>query len=420
MEYIEILGGRPLEGEVKIQGSKNAALPVLAAAVLHKGTTVLNNCPKITDVMYMIQILEEMGCHTSWSGHSLHIDTKGLCAPFVSCDLGEKMRSSVILMGALLGRMKEAWIPYPGGCTIGPRPIDMHINAFTRMGAYIKEENCILHAQTSGLCGACIVFNSPSVGATENVILGAVLASAETRIIGAAKEPEIEELCRFLNEKGARITGAGSSYIVIKGVSELHDSEYTLMPDRIVAGTYLMGALATRGICCLKDVPIEQLEEVFRVVKQMGAMVYLEKCDIIIDGRQAIHPVAYLETEPHPGFPTDLQSQLMAVLCLAKGESRIRETIFEDRFKIYSDLNRMGARVTVDKREAGITGVAALRGAQVAAPELRGGAALVIAGLAAEGRSAVQKYEYIKRGYEDICADFRQLGADITLNVSGQ
>lgn len=418
MEYIEIFGGRPLEGEVKIQGSKNAALPILAAAVLHKGTTVLHNCPRITDVMYMIQILEEMGCQTSWSGHSLHIDTKGLCAPFVSCGLGEKMRSSVILMGALLGRMKEAWIPYPGGCTIGKRPIDMHRNAFISMGAYIQEENCILHAETTGLSGACIVFDLPSVGATENVILGAVLASAETRIIGAAKEPEIEELCRFLNEKGAKITGAGTSHIVIEGVSELHDSEYTLMPDRIVAGTYLLGVLATRGLCCLKDVPIDQLEEVFRVVKQMGAMVYLEKRDIIIDGRNAVYPVDYLETEPHPGFPTDLQSPLMTVLCLAKGDSRIRETIFEDRFKIYSDLNRMGARITVDSREAVITGVLAFRGAQVAAPELRGGAALVIAGLAAEGRTVISQYEYIKRGYEDICADFTQLGADITRNVS--
>ncbi|MEE0419528.1 MAG: UDP-N-acetylglucosamine 1-carboxyvinyltransferase [Lachnospiraceae bacterium] len=415
MGCIEIFGGRPLEGQVYIQGSKNAALPILAAAVLHKGVTVLHHCPKILDVMYMVQVLEEMGCDTAWSGHSLYLDARGLQTPRVSTDLGNKMRSSIILMGALLGRMKEAWIPYPGGCTIGARPIDMHVDAFTRMGASIEEEQEVLHARTAGLTGTRIVMKFPSVGATENVILAAALAEGTTRIEKGAMEPEIVELCRFLNSKGARIHGAGTPGITIEGVRSLTDSEFDLMPDRIVAGTYMMGAMATRGKCFLRRAPSEQLGQVVYTARRLGAGIRVEPEGILVDGRNAGRNAVYLETTPYPGFPTDLQSQVMAVLCLAKGESLIREKIFEARFKIVPQLCKMGAHIEVRGQEARIRGTRGLNGAVVEAPELRGGAALVIAGLAAMGTTEVEKYSFIQRGYEDICEDFRQLGGELKL-----
>lgn len=415
MDYIEINGGHPLEGEVRIQGSKNAALPILAAAVLHKGITVLHNCPRITDVMYMIQILEEMGCRVSWEERSLYIDATTLHTPRVSVQLGNKMRCSIILMGALLGRMKEGWIPFPGGCTIGARPIDMHVNAFKSMGAGIEERDGMLYTKTAALHGSRIIMKFPSVGATENVILAAVLAAGVTVIEKGAKEPEIVELCNFLNDKGARISGAGTDRIEIEGVASLIDSEYRLMPDRIVAGTYLMSVLATRGSCFLEQAPIDQMGEIIKVAKHMGAVVKLKQSGLFVDGSTASRPITYLETCPYPGFPTDLQSQVMAVLCIAEGESRIREVIFEARFKAALQMNRMGANITIDGQEAAIHGVSQLRGGAVAAPELRGGAALVIAGLAAAGTTTVEGYEYIQRGYEDICKDLRQLGAQIYL-----
>lgn len=413
MACIEIYGGHPLNGEVRIQGSKNAALPILAGVILHKGTTILHNCPRISDVMHMIKILERLGCTASWSGNTLYMNAAGADKSYVPPELGDKMRCSVIFLGALLGRMGSARIPYPGGCTIGERPIDMHVDAMRRMGAEIHTGCEYLEGESKGMCGSRIVLRYPSVGATENIILAAVLAHGRTEIRGGAREPEIVELCRFLNGKGARIRGAGTDRIWIEGVKELSDSEFFLMPDRIVAGTYLMAAIASRGRCLLREAPQEQLGSVLAAAERMGAVIQKMPEGILVDGRNADRPLGLLDTAPHPGFPTDLQSQLLAALCLGKGESRLRERVFEARFRTAEELVKMGADIQVTGREARIRGVGCLHGASVKAPELRGGAALVIAGAAAEGKTWIEDCHYIGRGYEDICRDMRQLGADI-------
>lgn len=413
MACIEIYGGHPLNGEVRIQGSKNAALPILAGAILHKGTTVLHNCPRISDVMHMIKILEELGCKTSWSRNVLYIDGTGADSPNVPAELGDKMRCSVMFLGALLGRMGSAGIPYPGGCTIGARPIDFHVEALRRMGAEIHLGCEYLRGRSGRLQGKSIVLPYPSVGATENIILAAVLAEGTTEIQGGAREPEIVELCRFLNEKGARIRGAGTGRICIEGVKELKDSEFYLMADRIVAGTYVMAAIASRGVCMLREAPGGQMESVLAAAEKMGASVRRLPEGIAVDGSGAGSPLEILDTAPYPGFPTDIQSQIMGALALASGESRLRERIFEARFRTAAELAKMGADIRIKEREAVIRGVRRLHGAEVEAPELRGGAALVIAGAAAEGRTTVKGCHYIRRGYEDICRDMRALGANI-------
>lgn len=413
MSYIEIYGGRPLNGEVRIQGSKNAALPILAGVILHRGTTVLRNCPDISDVRYMVEILEELGCKTSWSGNALVIDASGAEQCQVPARLGDKMRCSVIFLGALLGRMGCAGLPYPGGCTIGARPIDMHLDALRRMGADIHTGCEYLTGTCGRLEGKQISLPYPSVGATENIILAAVLARGTTEIRGCAREPEIVELCRFLNGKGARIRGGGTDSIWIEGVEELRDSTFELTPDRIVAGTYLMAAIATRGRCMLRKAPAEQMGSVIDAAGRMGAVIRRMPEGIAVDGRRADQPLECLDTSPHPGFPTDIQSQLMAALSLASGSSRLREQIFEARFGVAEELTKMGADIRIRGREALICGVGHLHGASVRAPELRGGAALVIAGAAAEGKTVLADCHYIYRGYEDICRDMRALGADI-------
>lgn len=413
MACIEIYGGRPLNGEVRIQGSKNAALPILAGMILHKGVTVLHNCPKISDIMYMVEILEKMGCRIEWSRDVLSVDASGLDSFRVPAELGNKMRGSVIFLGALLGRMGNAAIPYPGGCCIGSRPIDFHVEALRRMGARIHPGCEELTGTCGRLQGTRVRLGFPSVGATENIILAAVLAEGMTEILGCAREPEIAELCRFLNGKGARIKGAGTDRIRIEGVKELKDSEFCLMPDRIVAGTYLMAAIASRGTCMLKEAPAEQMESVLDAAGRIGAAVRWYPEGLLVDGRRANRPLC-LDTEPHPGFPTDLQSQLMAALCLSSGDSLIREHVFEARFGTAAELAKMGAEIRIRNREARICGVCHLHGAVVKAPELRGGAALVIAGTAAEGKTVIEDCHYIRRGYEDICRDMRALGACIT------
>ena len=413
MACIEIYGGHPLNGEVRIQGSKNAALPILAGAVLHKGKTVLHNCPRISDVAYMIKILEELGCAVTWSGNTLYMDASGVDKSCVPAEIGNKMRCSIVFLGALLGRMGSAEIPYPGGCTIGARPIDMHVEAMRCLKAEIYGDCECLRGKSEGLLGERVVLPYPSVGATENIILAAVLAHGTTEIQGGAREPEIVELCRFLKGKGAKIKGEGTDRIWIDGVKGLSDSEFRLMPDRIVAGTYLMAAIATRGSCMLREAPQGQLGSVIAAAERMGAVIRQTPEGILVDGRNAERPLAMLDTAPHPGFPTDMQSQIMTALCLARGESRLREHIFEARFRTAGELMKMGADIQITGQEARIRGTARLHGASVRAPELRGGAALVIAGMAAEGKTRIEDCHYIRRGYEDICEDMRKLGADV-------
>lgn len=419
MAWLEVSGGRPLEGAVTVQGSKNAALPILAGTLLHRGMTVIHNCPQIADVLCMLEILEELGCTVRWEEKTLVVDAAGALGSAVSEEIGERMRSSVIFMGSLLGRNGEATLPYPGGCTIGERPIDLHIQALREMGAVFEDRERVLHAKSEKLCGKKITLRFPSVGATENVILAAVLAKGETVIEGAAREPEIEELCSFLRGKGAKIMGEGTGRIVIDGVKELSDSTFTLGSDRIVAGTYLFGAALTRGRIFLEKAPAAQLQSVLELLSRMGAVSRTSPKGIFLDGRMAFQPVSGIRTEPYPGFPTDLQSPLLAALCLAKGESEIEESIFEARFQVAEQFIRMGADLKVEGNRVRIRGVGSLHGTYVRAKELRGGAALVLAALGAEGITIIQNDGFIERGYEDLARDLRHLNADIRSTAYG-
>lgn len=414
MEYFEITGGTPLHGSITLQGSKNAALPLMAASILHPGRTTLHHVPAIRDVDVMIEILENIGCTVQKDNETLIIDAAKAEHFEVAASLGERMRSTIILLGSMLGRAGRAKMPFPGGCIIGMRPIDIHITSLGKMGAIFEETDGMLCAVTDGLCGTRIHLRFPSVGATENVILAAVYARGRTRIENCAKEPEIAELCRFLREKGAKIEGEGTSCILVEGVSHLRDSTYTLMPDRIVAGTYLFAAAATRGEICLEGMRPSDMESVLDVLGRMGAVYENREDGFYLDGRKAINPLPVVCTETYPGFPTDLQSQLLATLCVARGRSVIRECIFEERFRIAPWLNRMGADVTTDGREAVIEGKAHLSGQMVKAQELRGGAALVIAALMAQGITRVYGSAFIERGYEDLAGDLRKLGAVIS------
>lgn len=414
MEYFEITGGTPLHGNITLQGSKNAALPLMAASILHPGRTTLHHVPAIRDVDVMIEILENIGCTVQKDKGTLIIDAAKAEHFEVAASLGERMRSTIILLGSMLGRAGRAKMPFPGGCIIGMRPIDIHITSLGKMGAIFEETDGMLCAVTDGLCGTRIHLRFPSVGATENVILAAVYARGRTRIENCAKEPEIAELCRFLREKGAKIEGEGTSCILVEGVSHLRDSTYTLMPDRIVAGTYLFAAAATRGEICLEGMRPSDMESILDVLGRMGAVYENREDGFYLDGRKAINPLPVVCTETYPGFPTDLQSQLLATLCVARGRSVIRECIFEERFRIAPWLNRMGADVTTDGREAVIEGKAHLSGQMVKAQELRGGAALVIAALMAQGITRVYGSAFIERGYEDLAGDLRKLGAVIS------
>ncbi|MCI7813445.1 MAG: UDP-N-acetylglucosamine 1-carboxyvinyltransferase [Lachnospiraceae bacterium] len=411
MGDITVKGGIPLYGKVCIQGSKNAALPILAASLLHEGISIIHNCPRILDVENTVQILREAGCLVKWQENSLIISAGNIQNTRISSEYATQMRSSVIFLGSLLGRMGSASIPLPGGCTIGKRPIDIHLSAMENMGVRITEENEMILAKAERLKGTKIMLRFPSVGATENTILAAVLAEGTTIIQNAAQEPEIAELCRFLNEKGAKIKGAGSEKIVIEGVRSLQDSEFVLMSDRIVAGTYLMAAMSAGGEICLEKAPIFQMTAQLKVLKEMGASMRYDKDQIQLKAPRRAKSLAMVMTRPYPGFPTDLQSQLLAVLCRAEGRSKIIENIFEGRYQIVPQLRKMGAKIEIISQEAQIEGVEKLEGTAVRACELRGGAALIIAGLGASGVTKIEDSWFIKRGYEDICGDLRTLGA---------
>lgn len=414
MASIQIVGGKKLNGEVNIQGSKNAVLPILAATVLVNGISKLNHCPKILDVYHMINILEALGCLVKWEGSSIIVDTTTLYTSTVPEDLVKKMRSSIILMGALLGRTKTAIVSYPGGCSIGARPIDYHLHAFAKMNISLKEEDGLIYCDTDDIIGTDIFLEFPSVGATENVILAAVLAKGKTVIYNAAKEPEINELCNFLNAAGADIVGVGSDKIEILGVESLHDVEYTTASDRIVAGTYLAAVAGVGGEVVLRDINSSCLEGIILVLREIGSDIICGDDYIKISSHGRPKPIPIIRTMPFPGFPTDMQSQMMSVFMMATGTSKIVEGIFEGRFQNVKEQLKFGADIQINGREATICGVPELHGADVYASELRGGAALIIAGLMAKGKTNVHNPIHIQRGYEDICRDLRNLGADIS------
>lgn len=415
MDSIHIYGGNFLRGETRIQGSKNAVLPILAASLLIKGTCVIKNCPRIADVYHMQNLLQELGCFVSWAGSTVTVNAFHVNDRRMSGESVTRMRSSVMLLGAVLGRLGEVTMAYPGGCVIGSRPIDIHLSALRQMGVEIEEQERLFTAKAKGLQGAEIRLPFPSVGATENVVLAAVTAEGTTVLKNAAREPEIVALCGFLTEAGAEIEGIGEDCLKIKGVNELHEAKYRVPADRIVAGTYLTAALAAGGSIFLENAPAEQMKALLTAAEGMGACVTVNEEGVGVDVIHRLKAVPYLKTEVHPGFPTDLQSPLMAALSVAQGQSVIEESIFENRFRIVDDLAQMGADIEVVKNKAYINGVEALKGADVEAEELRGGAALVVAGLAAEGKSVVRNRHFIERGYENICKDLRNLGADINI-----
>ena len=413
MAYIHVTGGKKLIGEVDIQGSKNASLPIIAATVLIDGVTKLERCPKISDVFHMTNILESIGCKTYWEGSSLIVDTSTLNTSTVPAEYVKKMRSSIIMMGALLGRTKEVTITYPGGCLIGARPIDFHLDAFKKMNISLEDVDGLIVCQTANIIGTEINLKFPSVGATENTILAAVLAKGRTLINNAAKEPEVTDLCLFLNKAGAKISGYGTDQIIVEGVEKLHEVSYMISSDRIVTGTYIAAVAATGGHIKLAHTNCELLQGVVDLYRKIGCHIICDEDNIYVSASGKPRSIPFIRTEPYPGFPTDMQSQTMAVLMCARGTSQISEEIFEGRYKIVDEFRKFGANIEIEDRLATIHGSTNLKGAKVYASELRGGAALVIAGLIADGDTFIHNPGHIKRGYENICRDLQILGADI-------
>ena len=416
MDSIWIRGKRPLYGEMTVQGSKNAVLPILASTILIAGKTTLRNCPDISDVDCMCRILQKIGATVTKTGHEICVDASGALQSRLPAEEVVRMRSSIVLTGALLGRLGQASFCDPGGCVIGDRPIDLHLKAFARFGCQIRrEDDNFLTVFAKRLNGVQIRFPFSSVGATQNAILCAVCAKGETVLTGCAKEPEVVSLCRFLNGAGAKIEGAGSKTIRIEGVKKLCSTEFSIDADRIVAGTYLFGCIGCGGSVLLNQAPWSQMEAVTVAAERMGAQCTVSEEGLFVQAPVRPKSIGHLQTGPYPEFPTDLQSAAMAVLTMAEGISYIEENIFENRFRIAEPLNLMGAQIVLkDGQHAVITGVEHLHGEQMDACELRGGAALVLAGLAAEGESFVTGQHFIERGYENICRDFRELGARIT------
>lgn len=386
---------------------------MMAAALLHRGISVLDGCPAIADVFCMEEILKSLGARTWRKEGRLYLDCQNAEGTEINGGYTGRMRSSVILLAPLLARNGRVSMGYPGGCVIGKRPVDQHLFALKKLGAFIEETEDGILADARGLLGGEIVFSKRSVGATEQGILAAVTARGDTVLINAAREPEIVWLCRYLNGMGARIQGEGTDCIRIRGVKELGPGNMKVPPDRIVAGTYLCAAAATRGRITIENPPKGELDAFLEVYGKIGGQYNWNSGKLIADGRNVRFPLPFLETEIYPGFPTDLQSPIMAVLATVPGESCIRENIFEDRFRLVEELRRMGASVSVSGREARIHGGFPLKGCLVEARELRGGAALVAAALAAEGKSIVRGCSFIRRGYEHICEDLAKLGGQI-------
>ena len=409
-----IKGGEKLEGIVKISGSKNAALPILAATVLNVGKTTLYNVPNIQDTQMMFKILETLGGKVEKKNNKIIIDTSKINKFEIPEELMHKMRSSVILAGALLGRYKKAIFSYPGGCDIGSRPIDLHLRSFEKLGINVVQNYGNIICDAEKIKGEKIDLDFPSVGATENAILASVLAEGITTITNAAREPEIIDLQNFLNKMGAKIIGAGTNEIQITGVKKLKDISYNIMPDRIETGTFLCLAVATKGNLILENTNAEHITPVITKLQEAECKIEIEKNKIKINSNKKIKALD-IKTMPYPGFPTDMQSVFTAMLTTAKGTSIIVENIFENRFKYTQELNKMGAKITVEGKSAIIRGVRKLYGANVKATDLRGGAALVLAGLSAKGVTKVDDIEYILRGYENFDKKLRNINADIQM-----
>lgn len=416
-EKFKIIGGETLKGEVSIGGAKNAVLKHLAATILVKGKTKIYNVPHLTDVDIMLNVLSDLGAKYTYdkTEKSVEVDATDITSITAKYELVSKMRASFIILGALMSRCKEAIVALPGGCAIGERRVDFHIKGLEALGAKIKIENGYVHAKATKLVGADIYLDIPSVGATENLMLAAVLAEGSTRIQNAAQEPEIIDLANFLNTIGADITGAGTSEIIINGVKQenLHSAEYTTIPDRIEAGTFMAAVVATKGKAIIRNVFPAHLTFFNDKLIKMGASIKLmEPTTIEVSCKGRLNSINFV-TQPYPGFPTDLQAIAMTLLTTANGVGIITESLYENRFMQVPDLRRMGADIHQDRNHAIIKGVKNLTGATVAASDLRAGAALVIAGLMATGETTVEKLHHIDRGYEEFEYKLQNLGGKI-------
>ncbi len=409
----------PLKGEVKISGSKNAVLPLMAASLLTSEKCEIYDTPVLRDVDVMCNILKAIGGEVDFDKESncVKIETKEIVYKGAHYDLASRMRASILVMGPLLARTKKAVIALPGGCAIGARPIDLHLKGFEAMGAKVTEKHNngfeYVEATVDELVGCDIYLDFPSVGATENLMMTAVLAKGVTTIQNAAEEPEIVDLANFLNKMGAKVKGAGTDMIRIEGVAELRGTRHNVIPDRIETGTFMLAAAITRGRLKLNNAVASHVKPLTAKLRECGAIVEEEDDAIVVDARGKTLVSTNLKTLPYPGFPTDLQSPFMALLATTKGMSTVIETVFENRFMHISELQKMGAEITYADRKAVIEGIEKLHGAEVEASDLRAGAALVLAGLVAEGTTAVDKVYYIERGYENFVKKLSDVGADI-------
>ncbi len=416
MQKLVVSGGNRLGGEIVLQGAKNSVLPLLAASVLCCGRITFTGCPRISDRYAAMRILNHLGCFAEGKDDTVTVNAETITSADIPDELMRETRCSVIFMGALLGRCEQCRLSLPGGCNLGPRPIDYHISALTAMGAEISEKHGeIICNAPDGLHGARISLTFPSVGATENIILAAVLAEGETVITNAAREPEIIDLADFLSKCGADIRGAGSGTIIIRGVKKLRsDIEYRVMPDRIACATYLSYTAACGGEILIKDCEPSHMDAILSVLEQMGCSVKIFGKNIYLSRTGTLKSVGTIRTMVYPGFPTDAQAVIMIPLCLAEGTTLFVENIFENRYRHTGELQRMGADIRAEGKVAVVSGVKRLYGAKTEAPDLRGGAALVGAALCAEGTSEISRAEYIDRGYEDIEGVIRSLGGRIS------
>jgi len=414
VDSIRIIGGSRLEGRVPISGAKNAALPILCAALLSDGDHVFRNVPELEDIRTLAELLRQLNQEVEFGGGVFRVKGRAVEAPVAPYELVKKMRASVLVLGPLVARYGEAIVSLPGGCAIGARPIDQHLKGLELMGAKIDLTHGNVHVKVprGRLTAAEIVFDIPTVTGTENLMCAAALAEGRTTLVNAAREPEVEELARVLNKMGANVVGAGTDMIVIDGVEELDPVDHAIMPDRIEAGTYMVAAAMTHGDVLVDGVTFEHLEAVAAKLRAAGVEVEREDSGVRVARRGPLRAVD-VTTAPHPGFPTDMQAQFMVLMCAAEGQSRITETIFENRFMHVPELNRMGADIDIHGRTATITGVPKLQGANVMATDLRASASLIIAGLVAEGETEVRRVYHLDRGYEHIERKLAGLGANI-------
>ncbi len=414
MEKLIVYGGNKLSGTVSVQGSKNSTLPIVAGAILCKGEVVLHNCPRLTDVDAAVNILKSLGCKIKRENNTLIIDSTDITTSVIDENLMREMRSSIVFLGALLARTGKAHLSTPGGCEIGLRPIDLHLKAMRELGVEINEENGNLHCVAkNGIKGAEITLAFPSVGATENVILAATAARGRTTLINAAREPEIKNLADFLNLCGAKIYFAGESTIIIDGVNNLHGCEFNIISDRIVASTYMAAAAITGGEVEITDFPVRDILPVCNFFNSGGCRINSDETSLRIKAPERLRLSGTVRTMPFPGFPTDFQAPAMAMATVSDLTTIFIETIFESRYKHVPQLKRMGADIRVEGTVAVVQGVKKLSGTTVYAEDLRGGIALVIAALAAEGKTEIINLKHIDRGYENIEDNLRRLGAEI-------